>query len=285
MPWLAHDKLKAIRLLGRHPIDALDFEDVARIYLASHVLLNQGGEPFQEILNELSPEEGQRFESYLRMRPYNALAPKDAVAARQMLLEIVDRAVDELEDKAGVYRELTKVHLETAGRRLSWTTRPEGELPWWRHEMACSRMEFRVFDLLMKVRRTGSELDIATIDSISRSVPTVMMESIDQPEPTVADLIIPPDEPIEQADPPNEANLESENAPNEAKSHVQAPSSEQRDGHKEFRIDTLPTSSRKKSAGTGIGRKKRGGGPKAAGELISVGRSPLLNLAPIFGKQ
>jgi hypothetical protein len=277
---LAHDKLKAIRLLGRHPIDALDFEDVARIYLASHVLLNQGGEPFQEILNELSPEEGQRFESYLKMRPYNALAPKDAVAARQMLLEIVDRAVDELEDKAGVYRELTKVHLETAGRRLSWDDTPEGERLR-RYEMACSRMEFRVFDLLMKVRRTGSELDIATIDSISRSVPTVMMESIDQPEPTVADLIIPPDEPIEQADPPNEANLESENAPNEAKSHVQAPSSEQRDGHKEFRIDTPHVE--RKSAGMGIGRKDRGG--RALPELDFGRRSPLLNLAPIFGKQ
>ena len=43
VPWLASDKLKAVRLLGRHPIDALDSTDVARVYLASHVLLNEGG--------------------------------------------------------------------------------------------------------------------------------------------------------------------------------------------------------------------------------------------------
>jgi hypothetical protein len=41
IPWLASDKLKAVRLLGRHPIDALDCLDVARVYLGSHVLLNQ----------------------------------------------------------------------------------------------------------------------------------------------------------------------------------------------------------------------------------------------------
>ena len=92
MPWLAPDKLKAIRLLGRHPIDAYDYPDVARIYLASHVLLNEEGQPFQEILNELTPEERPRYEHYLQMREYDRLAPKDAAAARLMLLEIVDRA-------------------------------------------------------------------------------------------------------------------------------------------------------------------------------------------------
>ena len=59
-PWLAPDKLKAVRLLGRHPIDAIDCGDVARMYLASHVLLNQEGDPFQEILNELYPKTKRR---------------------------------------------------------------------------------------------------------------------------------------------------------------------------------------------------------------------------------
>ena len=40
-----------------HPIDAIDCEDVARVYLASFVLLNQEGNPFQEILNDLSADE------------------------------------------------------------------------------------------------------------------------------------------------------------------------------------------------------------------------------------
>ena len=96
VPWLASDKLKAVRLLGRHPIDALDSTDVARVYLASHVLLNEGGPAYQEILNELSPDEVPTFERYWKLRNYPRLAPQDAAAARAMLREVVDRAITEL---------------------------------------------------------------------------------------------------------------------------------------------------------------------------------------------
>ena len=41
----------------------------------------------------------------------------------------------------------------------------------------------RLFDLLLKIRSTGGELDIATIASICRSVPTVTMKDIDEPAP------------------------------------------------------------------------------------------------------
>jgi hypothetical protein len=280
MPWLAPDKLKAVRLLGRHPVDAYDFEDVARIYLASHVLLNEGGQPFQEILNELSPEEGARYEHYLQLRGYAARAPKDAAAARRMLLEIVDRATEVLEDRADVNRQLEEINLQTAGRRLSWDDTPEGERLR-RYQMSCKRMWSRMFDLLMKVRSTGSQLDIATIESIRRSVPTVTRGQIDQPEPFVADVITPPEEPVNEPDPPSEPKSAGENAPNEPNSHAQAPSSTRLDGHKEFRIDT-PHRDRK-PGGIGIT-----GTPKTHPVLERVlnGRnSTILNLTPIFGGQ
>src|SRR3984885_6206245 len=47
VPWVGADTRRAVRLLGHKPLDVLDNIDVARLYLASHVLLNQGGEPFQ----------------------------------------------------------------------------------------------------------------------------------------------------------------------------------------------------------------------------------------------
>jgi hypothetical protein len=46
LPWVASDQRRAVRLLGHNPIDVLDNIDVAGLYLASHVLLNQGGDPF-----------------------------------------------------------------------------------------------------------------------------------------------------------------------------------------------------------------------------------------------
>ena len=286
MPWLAPDKLKAIRLLGRHPIDAYDYSDVARIYLASHVLLNEDGQPFQEILNELTPEERPRYEHYLQMREYDRLAPKDAAAARLMLLEIVDRATVELEDTAGVFRELEEINLRFAGHRLSWDDTPEGERLR-RYGLTCERTQLRMFDLLLKIRSTAGELDIATVASIRRSVPTVTTDAIDQLGQFVAVDMTVPDEPvdepvppIEEPVPPIEANPVSENAPNEPNSYVQATSPEHRDAAKEVRIDTPHVE--RKAGGRGITRKETN---QPAFERMMRGRKTLMNLSPIFGEQ
>ncbi len=287
MPWLAPDKLKAIRLLGRHPIDAYDYPDVARIYLASHVLLNEEGQPFQEILNELTPEERPRYEHYLQMREYDRLAPKDAAAARLMLLEIVDRATLELEDKAGVFRELEEINLQFAGHRLSWDDTPEGERLR-RYGLTCRRTRSRMFDLLLKLRTTADELDIATVASIRRSVPTVTTDAIDQWGQFVADDMTLPDEPalepdpaIEESVPPNEANPIPENAPNEPNSHVQATSPEHRDAVKEVRIDT-PHVERKAHRTMITGKETI---HPAIERVLGGGKSTIMNLSPIFGEQ
>ena len=213
----------------------------------------------------------------LPMRGYDALAPTDAAAARRMLLDIVDRVTDELEDKAGVYRELAEINLQTAGHRLSCEDTPEGERLR-RYELTCKRHWFRMFDLLPKIRKTGAELDIATIASLGRSVPTVTMGEIDQPAPTVADVTSPPAEAIRQPDPPNKANLAQQNAPNEANLHVQAPSQEGRAGHKEHRNDT-PHLDRKPG---GIGTAGKTKNHPVLDRVLGGRNSNLMNLAPIF---
>ncbi len=199
---------------------------------------------------------------------------------RAVLLDIIDRATEELEDKAVLYRELEAIDLQTAGRRLSWDDTPEGERLR-RYELTCKRSWSRMFDLLIKIRRSGEELDIATVASIRRSVPTVTMGEIDQSAPTVADVITPPEEPVRPVDPPNEANLVEQKAPNEANSHVQAPSQERRDGHKERRIDT-PHLDRKPG---GIGTTGKVTSQPVFERMLAGRNSTLLNLAPIFGEK
>ena len=54
-PWLPADKLKAVRLSGWHPIDAIDSMDAAQIYLATHVLSNDGGEPLRRFCTSFRP--------------------------------------------------------------------------------------------------------------------------------------------------------------------------------------------------------------------------------------
>jgi hypothetical protein len=51
--WQSPDKLKAIRLLGRQPIDAFDDPKVGLVFLACHKIDPSGGELFHEIWNEL----------------------------------------------------------------------------------------------------------------------------------------------------------------------------------------------------------------------------------------
>jgi hypothetical protein len=154
VPWLAPDKLKAVRLLGQNPIDAVDSMEVARVYLASHVLLKQEGDPFQEIMNELSADEASVYAAFLQQRRYDALTPIDATAAREWLLDLVDRTTELLRQKADVFRGLAELDAAYAADRLSWDDTDEGERLR-RYELTCKRTLLRMFELLLKVRRTG----------------------------------------------------------------------------------------------------------------------------------
>ena len=54
--WQSPDKLKAIRLLGKYPLDALDDTQVTVVFLACHRIDSSGGELFHEIGNGLSSD-------------------------------------------------------------------------------------------------------------------------------------------------------------------------------------------------------------------------------------
>jgi hypothetical protein len=75
VPWVAADQRKAVRLLGHNPIDALDNLYVAQLYLASHVLLNQGGEPFQDIIDVLSPAKAPSYRQSSRASSAKSAVP------------------------------------------------------------------------------------------------------------------------------------------------------------------------------------------------------------------
>ena len=101
------------------------------------------------------------------MRRYDVLAPKDAAAARQALLEIVDLATEQLQMKMEVLCQIAELDAASAADRASWDDSDEGERLR-RYEVTCSRTWLRMFDLLFKARRAGEELDFATIASVER---------------------------------------------------------------------------------------------------------------------
>jgi hypothetical protein len=279
VPWLASDKLKAARLLGRHPLDARDEADVARVYLACHVLYKSGGSPFQEIVDDLPADEAPVYEFALQTRLYDKLMPKDPAAALRMLRQIIDAAVDAIEDRASVLRELDEVDVQTAGARFSWDDTHEGERLR-RYELTCERAWHRTFDLLMRVRRDGTDLEFATIMSLRRSVPVAVAEPVAPLAPPVAEVRTPPAEPVKTPDPPAESSSPREKLPNEPNSHVHASSRARRDEPQSVRIDA-PQSDRQ---GVLVGKSGAKRVPHTLLGLETKQQSPLLNLPPNFGE-
>lgn len=72
--WQPPDKLKAIRLMGHQPMDALSWDEVAVIFLASHVIEPQSRYAFQELRCEIpddqfsSSRSGSKSGSWKRSR-------------------------------------------------------------------------------------------------------------------------------------------------------------------------------------------------------------------------
>jgi hypothetical protein len=288
-PWFPADKLKAIRLLGYHPIDAIDYMEAAQVYLACHVLSDDGGEPFQEILNELSADEAPIIERYWKRRKY--LTPADASAARELLLQIIDGAVFGLEAKADALREIAEIDAEHAVDRLRWDDTPEGERLR-RYDMACKRMWLRLSEMHLRVRQNGEKLDLGMIQTISRSAPTVVAMKTDPGVSSDSIGMASTEEPVHSADLPSEPNSSGEKAPNEPNSVGEKAPNEPNlvgeairgggsEGRRDLRIDA-PHLDRKPGA---IGSTGKGSHLPAFESMLNSRKQPLLDLTPIFGQR
>jgi hypothetical protein len=220
--WQSPEKFKAIRLLGRQPLDAADVTEVAEIFLAADRLNPQHGNPFFELRSELikideldeglwkfkcedkapppptchndledDPEEEllaerelmeerlgiaesvhqtdplavniERFrtefwqyDDRIRERNLKAIRPKNAEAARAVLLAIVDRAVDRLRpiEEANRIKEAALDALRADMAAFDDST--EGERVR-RQAHACDRGIHRSIATLLKMRKASSQ--------------------------------------------------------------------------------------------------------------------------------
>ena len=89
-------KLAAIRLLGKQPINALSTPKVAQVFLACHAIEPRYEHPFQEIRSDMPAEHFEQYKIRLGMRNFAAITPADADAARAVLLGIVREATTRL---------------------------------------------------------------------------------------------------------------------------------------------------------------------------------------------
>jgi hypothetical protein len=154
-PWQSPDKLRAIRLLGRYPLDALDDSQVAKVFVACHTIDSSGGELFNEVWNELRPEELTIARQRLAGRVLEWLRPRNQAEAREALFQIVDRAVGRLEIQAEAHRQIAELDAASAVDRLAFDDSRKGELLR-NYALSCGRALMRIIEQLCKMRRTGT---------------------------------------------------------------------------------------------------------------------------------
>ena len=90
--WQSVDKLKAVRLLGRQPMEAADDRNVLLIFIACQRIEGQPIDTIPEIWKELGIGEKKRYAERLRGRGVDRLVPDDPAAARWVFSGLIDHA-------------------------------------------------------------------------------------------------------------------------------------------------------------------------------------------------
>ena len=219
--WVSSDKLKAVRLLGKQPVDALNDRDVAIVFIASFVLKAVKAEWSWEIMTELNSVDQKRFRDDAASRQLESLKPADGARAREMLLALIARASEQLQAKAQVHRERAETRAALAADYLAFDESPAGERLR-RHQDAAGRGVARALNTLFKIRRAPE---------VVRGPSCVVIGEIEENETAKAiapgdGLVIRQSSIVSGEDPTNEVNDGSQNAPNEPNGElVDCPSS------------------------------------------------------------
>ncbi len=153
--WQPADRVRAIRLMGKQPLDAIGDDGVLSIYLACQAMDPEGPDVFAEPLSDLHrPEmEAQRHRQAARFATARAeRSPRDRDAGRAALETVVAAAMarvsalrevreaSEAADRADIMSRLS----HSVSRSLEWLHK---------HQVTCSRSLYRAIEELRKVRR------------------------------------------------------------------------------------------------------------------------------------
>ena len=94
--WQSREKLVVTRLLGMQPIDVAHKPDLAKIFIACHLIEPQYKSAFREMRCELDDPAYRHYNRCLTRRQVEALKPADESEARAYLLTVVDKATRRL---------------------------------------------------------------------------------------------------------------------------------------------------------------------------------------------
>jgi hypothetical protein len=91
--WYSPDRLKAVRLLGFQPVDAIDQWCVAMIFVASHGFMRLGQTGFEDLRSDMSPDALERLVLRVKARFRDLFFDWTETDYRQMLIDLIDENV------------------------------------------------------------------------------------------------------------------------------------------------------------------------------------------------
>ena len=167
-------------------MDALDYPEIATIFLAAHALDPVQPDPFKELWTDLHAGEKDRYEPQLAARGFDTFDPAQPEMARDWLKTLISQQTQRLEHLAADHHERQE---SDEADRLAFDDTPGGERLR-RYHATCSRSMIRSLDLLRKAR-----------------------QSPPAPEPAPADPKSPLDIPETAAQPPQENKAKPSTTP------------------------------------------------------------------------
>ena len=154
--WQSPDRFKAIRLLGRQPLDVADDMRLVQIFAACHALNPEGDDAFADLWPELVSPEANRMRERLIGRKIDHFLPPSKQAAAKVLYQIVGREVHKLEQKLADLERRAQVNAALEQDALAFDESSAGDRLR-RYGLSLGRAMFRTFDTISTVRRMFDE--------------------------------------------------------------------------------------------------------------------------------
>ncbi len=149
LPWQPHDRLKAVRMLGRQPLDAPDDKRVMIVYLCGWAMDPNDQHGFSDMVNEFGPGERKTFVERLNNRDAMDAMPPNEEAARAMLLALIAEEEERLDGILADHLERAEAEATSA---LAFDATAYGERLR-RYEADSERTLLRIVETLRKRHR------------------------------------------------------------------------------------------------------------------------------------
>ncbi len=154
--WLAPDRFRAARMLGRQPVDALEHREVAMIFVASRGIVRLGKNEFDDLRGDMDEHALDLFMLRVKARFSDLFHESTAAEYRQMLIDLADEHITRLNSKCAR-------HLKKATANAARTIDKMGE------------------DLSPK-RASAKQLELKCMNTIKRLMAPYQKEQKDKPK-------------------------------------------------------------------------------------------------------